>query len=83
MINISLKINCKELVKGLLEGEYELPDGATVGDAWQTAQRESGVALPDSVKNSVAFLLNSRSADFDSHLGDGDKIRILQKIMGG
>jgi len=83
MITIHLKIYCREIVKGLRDGDYELPDGATVNDALAEAQRKSGVTLSDGAMNSVVFLLDGRAAGPDAPLIDGGKLRILQKILGG
>ena len=83
MITIHIKIYCREIVKGLEDGDYELPDGATVNDALIEAQRKAGARLSDGAKNSIVFLLDGRPAELGTPLSDGGKLRILQKVLGG
>ena len=82
-MNIDLKFICRDLVGDLRDGMYEVPDVSTVKDLIDSSCREVGRELSDSVKDHLIFLVNSKPAKWETALNDGDKVRVLYKIVGG
>jgi cytochrome c-type biogenesis protein CcmH/NrfF len=72
-----------ELAGDMRDGFYEVPEGATVTTLMDAAQREAGRTLSEEIKKSFVFLANSKPAQWETVLKDGDKVRVLYKILGG
>lgn len=54
---------------------YDLPDGATV----QTLVRQ--LNIPEEIASII--VLNSRSADFEDPLKEGDRVTLIPPVSGG
>ncbi len=78
-----IKFSVRELIGEMRDGAYELPEGTSVSDLIEASQKEVGKILSEDVKKSFIFLVNSRPASWETVLGDGDKVRVLYKILGG
>lgn len=82
-MKVTVKYSVRELVGDMRDGEYELPDGMTIDGLISTSQQEVGKTLEDNVRSSFIFLVNSKPASWETVLFDGDKVRVLYKILGG
>ncbi len=82
-MNVTVKYGVSELIKGLRDGECELPDGSTAGELMVKSASESGAELSESLKNSIVFLVNGKPAKWETVLYEGDSVRVLYKIIGG
>jgi molybdopterin converting factor small subunit len=82
-MNVTIKYSVRDLVGNMRDGAYELPEGTTVDGLIHASQAEVGKVLSEDVKNSFIFLVNSRPAQWETVLKDGDKVRVLYKILGG
>lgn len=82
-MKIEIKFSVRDLVGKMRDGDYELPEGTSVEGLIEASQREVDQILNEGVKNSFIFLVNSRPASWDTILKDGDKVRVLYKILGG
>ncbi len=82
-MNITVKYGVSELIRGLRDGDCELPDGSTVGELIEKSASDSGTELSESVKNSIVFLVNGKPAKWETVLSEGDSVRVLYKIIGG
>ena len=82
-MNIDLKFICRDLVGNLRDGIYEVPDAVTVKDLVDVSCNEADRELSESVKDHLIFLVNSKPAKWETTLTDGDKVRVLYKIVGG
>ena len=80
---IEVKFNSSELAGKLRDGAYELPEGSTVTDLMDAAQREAGFDMPDELSGNLVFLYDNRHAGPDTALFGGGKLRVLFKILGG
>lgn len=78
-----IKFSVRDLVGDMRDGLYEIPDGSTVNGLLEAAQKEAGRTLSEEVKMSFVFLVNSRPAQWETIVNDGDKVRVLYKILGG
>jgi sulfur carrier protein ThiS len=78
-----IKFSVRDLVGNMRDGAYELPEGTTVDGLIEAARLEVGKVLDENVKKSFIFLVNSKPADWGTVLRDGDKVRVLYKILGG
>lgn len=78
-----IKFSVRDLVGNMRDGFYELPEGITVADLIEVSSAEAGKVLSKEVKESFVFLVNSRPAQWETVLKDGDKVRVLYKILGG
>jgi molybdopterin synthase catalytic subunit len=66
---------------GWRERDFELPEGATVGDAW-TALATQTPALT-AQREHVRFALNREYATADQPLSDGDELAFIPPVAGG
>jgi molybdopterin converting factor small subunit len=82
-MNVTIKYSVRDLVGDMRDGAYELPEGTDIDGLILSSQKEVGKVLSEEVKNSFVFLVNSRPAQWDTVLKDGDKVRVLYKILGG
>ena len=80
---IQARFNCRDLDGKLRDGEYELPDDATVATFMEAALREAGFELTEQQKNSFVFVFDNSPVYYNSVLRDGGKIRVMFKILGG
>jgi molybdopterin converting factor small subunit len=78
-----IKFSVRDLVGDMRDGFYEVAEGATVTALMDAAQKEAGRTLSEEVKKSFVFLVNSKPAQWETVLKDGDKVRVLYKILGG
>ncbi len=63
------------------EREVELPDGATIGYAWQFLMDEYVALAPQ--RDHVRFALNRVYATADQQLADGDELALIPPVAGG
>ncbi len=82
-MTVEIKYSVRDLVGDMRDGKYELAEGTTVSGLLAASEKEVGISLDENVKKSFIFLVNSKPATWDSVLNDGDKIRVLYKILGG
>ncbi len=61
--------------------QVELPDGATVGDAWRALVAEFPVLEP--ATGVVRFARNATYAAADEPLADGDEVAVIPPVAGG
>ena len=80
---IQAKFSCKDLVGDIREGEYTVPEGATIEDAINVIYGEAGQNMTEGVRNSFVFLVGGLSAQWETVLKDGDKLRVLYRLLGG
>lgn len=78
-----IMFSTRDLVGGLRDGLYDLLEGASVAALLAAAEREAGQSLSEDVRDCLLFLVGSRLAAWDTVLHDGDKVRVLFKILGG
>lgn len=82
-MNVTVKYSVRDLVGNMRDGAYTLPEGTTVDGLILASQEEVGKVLSADVKNSFIFLVNSKPAQWQTVLKDGDSLRVLYKILGG
>jgi len=82
-MNIEAKFSCKDIVGPLREGAYEVPDDADVRKAMECVYAEDGREMPASVTEHITFIVNSKRAQWETKLSDGDKLRVLYRFLGG
>lgn len=82
-MKIEIKFSVRDLIGNIRDGFYELPEDVTITGLLEASQKEVGMTLSEAVKNSFVFLVNSRPAQWETVLKDGDKVRVLYKILGG
>ena len=82
-MNVSLKFRTGEILKGIRDGLYSVPDGCTIREALDTAVSENRMVLADHDREYLFVLCNNRSAEWEDTMKDGDKLWILFKILGG
>ena len=66
---------------GTRELELDLPDGATVADAWASVVERHPVLAPG--RPSVRFALNGEYVAADAHVTAGDEIAFIPPVSGG
>ncbi|MDR0916975.1 MAG: hypothetical protein LBN02_07290 [Oscillospiraceae bacterium] len=82
-MTVNVKFVCKDLTEGLVNGEYDVSDGATVRGVVSECERVCGVTLPPERDKQLQFLLNGKSAQWDYAVPDGAKLHVLRAILGG
>jgi len=66
---------------GWRERELELPDGATIDDAWHAIAREAPSITAQ--REIVRFARNREYATADQQLSDGDELALIPPVAGG
>ncbi len=66
---------------GWREREFELPDTATIEDAWQLLAAQQPALSPS--REIVRFARNRRYASADEPLADGDELVLIPPVAGG
>ncbi len=66
---------------GWRDRDLELPDGSTIGDAWQALAEESPALAPQ--RPHVRFARNREYATADERLSDGDELALIPPVAGG
>ncbi len=82
-MTVTIKYSVRDLVGDMRDGAYDVPDGTTVEALISISEKEVGKNLSEDVRKSFVFLVNSTPAAWDTVLHDGDKLRVLYKILGG
>jgi MoaE-MoaD fusion protein len=59
----------------------DLPDGASVGDAWKALEARQPALIP--LAASTRLARNGRIASSGDVLGDGDELALLPPVGGG
>lgn len=82
-MNVTLKFRTGEILRGIRNGQYCVPDGCTAREALDSAISENEMVLADHDREYLFVLLNNRLAEWENTLKDGDSLWILFKILGG
>ena len=62
-------------------GDYELPEGSSIADALERLNAQ-GTFVKDYL-NFMIFMVNSKPAQSDRVLRDGDTLMVLRRMIGG
>ena len=82
-MRVDIKIVCSEYTGGFGGGAVEVPDGATLRQAVEACLEEAGAEPVEDLFAYTIYLRNAKPAQLDDALGDGDKVHVLRKVMGG
>ena len=82
-MTVHVKFSSADIAGKLRDGEYELPDGATVATLIDAALLESGYELPENKRSNFVFVFNNSPAQYETELCDEGKLRVLYRITGG
>jgi sulfur carrier protein ThiS len=82
-MTVTIKYSVRDLVGDMRDGAYELPEDTTIEGLILASEMEVGKILSEDVRKSFIFLVNSKPAVWETVLHDGDKVRVLYKILGG
>lgn len=82
-MRVEVKYSVRDLVGNMRDGAYELQEGTTVDGLIEASRIEAGMVLDENVKKSFIFLVSGKPATWETVLKDGDKVRVLYKILGG
>lgn len=82
-MTVEVRFNGSLLAGRMRDGEYGLPEGATVAELMEAAQTEAGHELSQEERKSCVFILDNSPASYSSALRDGGKLRVMYRILGG
>lgn len=82
-MNVTLKFRTGEILKGIRDGAYCVPEGCTAREALDTAVSENKLDLADHDREFLFVLVNNHLGEWENTLKDGDSLWILFKILGG
>lgn len=80
-MKVTIKFICREMVGDKPGGDYELPEGCSIAEALERLNTE-GTFVKDYL-NFMIFMVNSKPAQSDRVLCDGDTLMVLRRIIGG
>lgn len=80
-MTVKVRFICRELVGDIANGEYEIPEESTVGEAMEIF-RPMGKFV-ENYPNFMLFMVNGKAATLQTELKDGDNLMVLRRIIGG
>ena len=82
-MTIEMRFNSSSIAGRLRDGAYEAPEGSTVAELMELAQREAGYELSEDQKDNCIFVFNNSPAFYETALNVDGKLRVMFKILGG
>ena len=82
-MQVEAKFICPEIVGPLRDGNYEIPEGASISELLEISRAECPDSIPGDVEAVLMFLKNGKQAQLDTKLSEGDRIHYLRRIFGG
>ncbi len=82
-MKIKVHFNCPEILGSMKNGEYEIPEGATVRDLFLVCQRQNDFTVKEEHVKWLLVLADGKQAKWDAVLSDGGSVHIIRGIMGG
>ena len=85
-MKVYIEFSHVELIVGdLRSGEYEVPEGATLDDLLNMAEKESGrtIAVENWKEDGLFYSCNKKYADPRTVLHEGDKVKAMMKLLCG
>ena len=81
-MKINVRFVCAEIVGNARQGEYEVPEGAAVGQFMALAAAENGTFVENYLDH-VIYLIGHKPARVESVLKEGDSLMVLRMVHGG
>ena len=83
-MKIRVKAVCPEVLPTVKDGEYEVPDNITAGEAMEICLDICGrEGMQQDYASRLLYLLNGNRANAASVLHEGDKLYLLRPVYGG
>ncbi|MEM1607352.1 MAG: MoaD/ThiS family protein [Candidatus Bathyarchaeia archaeon] len=89
MIRVKIILLDEVLRKRISEKEvvFELPEGSTIKDLLESAEKLYGEAFKDAFRPEVSIMLNGQNIEFlggfNAKVADGDRVAIVPIVAGG
>ena len=83
-MTIQLKTVCPEIIGRIPNGEYNVRDGSTAGEALCFCLESRGMEIPEKERlSTLRYAVNHHFTQPDTVLKDGDKLMVLRALTGG
>ena len=82
-MKVTVDIVCRAIFGGFAGGDAEVAEGATMLDAVVACCEQGGFGPIGNRADHITFMRNDVTVKPDDLVGEGDRIYILHKIMGG
>ena len=83
MPNVRVKFVAYELTEGLVSGNYQVPENATVRELLSVCEEQNHAAIPPENFNYMLFILNGKSAALDTPITKDGTLYVCRYIVGG
>lgn len=83
MLNIRVKFVAYELAEGLLSGDYQIPDNATVRELLAVCEERNKTSIPSVNLDLMLFILNGKPATLDTPITKEGTLYVTRVIIGG
>jgi len=85
-MKVFIEFSHVEMIVGdLRSGDYELPEGASLDDLLDAAEKESGrkITVLNWKEDGLFYSCNKKYADTKTILKDGDRVKAMLKMLCG
>ena len=83
MLSVNVKFIANELVPGLVDGPYDIDNGATVRDLLATCENRCGANVPEKNFKSMYPLFNGKPLTLDSPITENGTLHLCRIVLGG
>lgn len=83
MLNIRVKFVAYELTEGLLSGNYQIPENATVRELLAVCEEQNKADIPVENFKLMLFILNAKPALLDTPITKDGTLYVTRVITGG
>jgi len=83
MLTVDVKFIASELTPGLVSGEYDIEDGASVRELLALCETRCGVAVPENNYKYMYPLFNGKPVALDGTLTENGTLHLCRVVVGG
>lgn len=83
MLNVRVKFVAYELTEGLVSGDYQIPENATVRELLAVCQEQNKATIPPENFKLMLFILNTKAATLDTPITKDGTLYVTRIIIGG
>ncbi len=79
----NVRFVCRSYTGGYSGGDFDIVEGETVRSLIEKSLAFADTEVASNILDITLFMRNGKQAKLDDAIQDGDKLIVLQRIMGG